>query len=186
VDVTLTARSHRAARKAEIMNVRTRAAATLSISVLIASGFALVASGPAQALPACSYSPGSVINGTSGNDVIVGTANDDTINGNGGNDQIFGMGGLDTISGGGGNDVLSGGDCDDLLMGGSGDDLLIGENGNDALAGDAGVDTAYAGQGNNLCQAEVLVPALLVPHAYEYFGPGGVYWGPVCEDVVPA
>jgi hypothetical protein len=155
--------------------------AMLSTTILVTAGLALVAAAPAQAIDACLLGAGSVINGTAGNDVIVGTDRDDVINGGGGNDQIFGLGGQDVIAGGGGADVVFGGDCADLLMGGPGDDVLSGENGDDLIGGDAGTDTAYAGPGSNYCETDVVVPPVAVPHAYEYFGPNGVYWGHDCN-----
>jgi Ca2+-binding RTX toxin-like protein len=158
--------------------------AILSVTVLASTGTALVASAPADAVPACQRATGSVISGTAGNDVIVGTDLDDTIFGLGGNDKIFGMGGNDTVYGGGGDDALFGGDCADLLMGGTGDDVLTGEDGDDHVAGDGGDDVAYVGPGNNHCVVEQLAPAVPVFYAYEYFGPvsGGEYWGPDCNE----
>jgi len=74
------------------------------------------------------YSPGQLINGTSGNDTLSGGAGHDTINGGDGDDNIVGNQGGDSISGGNGNDYITGGGSfeggSDTIDGGDGNDVV--------------------------------------------------------------
>jgi Ca2+-binding RTX toxin-like protein len=159
---------------------RGRAGTIFAIGVA-STGFALVAAAPAHAIDPCILEVQVVINGTPGDDVIVGTGADEVINGLGGNDHIFGNGGVDAIDGGAGDDSMFGGGCGDTILGGPGHDLLVGEDGEDGVSGGSGLDTAYRSLGTNeLCAAEVMVPTVPQPHAYEYLTATGE-WAVRCE-----
>ncbi|MEC7120099.1 MAG: calcium-binding protein, partial [Pseudomonadota bacterium] len=90
-----------------------------------------------------SVAPGSVIEGTAGDDVIAGEELNDTINGQGGNDVLSGADGNDTLNGGADHDTLFGGNGTDSLFGGDGDDVLDGGAGDDTMTGGVGNDTYH-------------------------------------------
>ncbi len=87
--------------------------------------------------------PGSLINGTSGDDPnLIGTGLADTING---------LGGVDVLNGQAGNDSLFGGDGADVLQGGTGNDTMVGGASSDNYyldsAGDVVTELAGAAEG---------------------------------------
>lgn len=98
--------------------------------------------------------PGSIINGTSGNDTLSGTSFQDTIAGGDGADTIHGNAGSDTISGNEGNDVIYGDVGGDTLLGGADDDILYGGDGNDTLYGGTGNNTLDGGAGGNFLHGD--------------------------------
>jgi Ca2+-binding RTX toxin-like protein len=59
-------------------------------------------------------SPGTVVNGTSGNDYVYGAGGNDTLNGGTGDDNLYGDLGNDVLDGGAGTDYLYGGEGRDV------------------------------------------------------------------------
>jgi Ca2+-binding RTX toxin-like protein len=84
--------------------------------------------------------PGSLIEGTSGDDVLYGTGADD---------KIYGDGGHDLVYAGDGNVIVNIGDDSSTVFGGAGTDTIYGGNGGDAIHLGDGADTVYGGTGNN-------------------------------------
>jgi Ca2+-binding RTX toxin-like protein len=93
--------------------------------------------------------PGSVINGTPGQDVLSGTPAADQINGLGDNDVLSGLDGNDTITGNDGDDFIRGGNGQDQLFGTDGNDIIDGENGDDFIRGELGDDSLYGANDND-------------------------------------
>ncbi|MCA8965191.1 MAG: hypothetical protein H6838_14510 [Planctomycetes bacterium] len=89
---------------------------------------------------AFTFTIGSFLHGTNGDDHIYGTAASETIFGYAGNDSIYGEDGDDTCFGGDGGDFISGGDGEDRLYGGPGDDTLRAGPGDDFMQGGPGDD----------------------------------------------
>jgi Ca2+-binding RTX toxin-like protein len=129
--------------------------ATLSLTVLLASGVALAVTRI----------------GTDGPDTLRGTNRADNLLGLGGNDDLFALAGNDNLQGGpgrdnvlggsefftyafGGDKNLVGGPGNDLVSGGSGSDNIAGEEGNDYLVDsvfrEASKDELTAGDGNDV------------------------------------
>ncbi len=96
-----------------------------------------------------SPNPGSVINGTPGQDNLSGTAAADQINGFGDNDLLNGLDGNDTITGNDGDDFIRGGNGQDQLFGTDGNDIIDGENGDDFIRGELGDDSLYGANDND-------------------------------------
>ena len=103
--------------------------------------------------------PGSVIEGTSGNDSLTGTDGDDTITGVSGNDIInagdgndivtLGTSGDGTVHGGFGNDTITASVGTNLLYGDAGNDTIYGGSGNDTIDGGTGGNLLHGGTGTN-------------------------------------
>jgi Ca2+-binding RTX toxin-like protein len=103
--------------------------------------------------------PGSVINGTTGDDVLYGLGTDDSIIGDGGHDLIYtGDGNVvvtigadsSTVFGGAGTDTIYGGDGGDTIHVGDGTDTVVCGSGADTVFCGAGVDTVSLGDGANV------------------------------------
>jgi Ca2+-binding RTX toxin-like protein len=104
--------------------------ATMSLTVLVASGVALAVTKI----------------GTDGPDTLRGTNGDDNLIGKGGNDRLFALDGRDTLVGGPGKDVVADAPRgvwrtgDKILLGGPGNDIVFGARGSDKVVGEEGND----------------------------------------------
>jgi trimeric autotransporter adhesin len=112
-----------------------------------------------------------------GNDVV-------SVSGTSGNAIIDGGSGDDTITGGSGNDVIVGGSGENILVGGDGSDHLISSSNDDRLEGGDGHDlltvtpevarvTLVGGAGNDVIDARVPDPAILLPNSRNPYANGG-------------
>ena len=104
--------------------------ATMSLTVLVASGVALAVTKI----------------GTDGPDTLRGTNGDDNLIGKGGNDRLYALNGRDTLVGGPGKDVVADAPRgvwrtgDKILLGGPGNDIVFGARGSDKVVGEEGND----------------------------------------------
>jgi len=119
-------------KEAVIMKRAILLMATMTLTVLLATGVALAVEKTCQPLTDC-----------------FGTNQADTLTGTSGEDQIYGLGGPDLIFGLAGTDLLFGGSGGDEIRGGADGDLLNGAGGDDELRGGDGVDEIHAGNGDD-------------------------------------
>ena len=73
--------------------------------------------------------PGTLYNGSAGDDDLTGSNLDEQFFGFAGNDTLIGLGGQDLLDGGEGNDQLDGGAGNDTLVPGTGNDTVTGGEG---------------------------------------------------------